>query len=256
MKKCVLVNDLSGFGKCSLAVQLPVICAQGIEAHPVPTAFLSNQTSYGSYYCADMTQHLRAYLDQWDALKVDFDGILTGYFSSAEAVGIVRAYLKNRQTLIVVDPVMGDNGRLYSGFDDELCSEIGKLASVADVITPNLTELYYLTGERNTQKAAEIMLSRGVRYVVVTGVEEQGKIGCRVFSENESRIFLSEKTGGYFSGTGDIFSAVLTGKVLKGNSVFDSARFAAEFLSKVIKNTSVSNAEDGVDFENYMEELI
>lgn len=256
MKKCVLVNDLSGFGKCSLAVQLPIISALGIEAHPVPTAFLSNQTAYGSYYCADMTEHLISYLDQWNALGVAFDGVLTGYFASAEAVRIVREYLKNSGAFLTVDPVMGDNGSLYSGFDDELCTEIRKLVLCADMITPNLTELYYLTGERDTEKAAERLLSRGVKSVVVTGVEKDGKIGSQVFSGGVSKVFLAEKTGGYFSGTGDIFSAVLTGLVLKGRSVFEAAGFAGSFIAKVIKNTNAKNAEDGVDFETYLGDLL
>lgn len=252
----MLVNDLSGFGKCSLAVQLPVISALGAEAHPVPTAFLSNQTSYGSYYCADMTPHMQAYLNEWDKLSVDFDAVLTGYFASAQAVRIIREYVKSKNALLVVDPVMGDNGRLYSGFDGERCEEIKKLALTADIITPNLTEICCLTGEHSVEKGAEIMLSGGVGFVVVTGVEENGRIGSRVFSKDKSEIYLNEKSGGYFSGTGDIFCSVLTGMILKGKSVFEAAEFAGSFLSKVIRHTEAATAQDGVDFEKFMENLV
>lgn len=257
MKKCALINDISGFGKCSLAAQMPIITALGAEAHPAPTAVLSNQTAYGNYFSCDMTDFLRPCFNEWKKLGAEFDAVLTGYFASPQAVETVIDYLKNSDCdILVVDPVMGDEGELYDGFTGRLCEEIKALACMADIITPNITELRLLTGENTVEKAAGIMLSSGNKAVVLTGVEENGMIGSRVFTKNESKTFLSPKRGGYFSGTGDIFSAVLTGMLLKEKSVFDSARFAVEFISDVISVTDAANVQDGVDFEKKLGDLI
>lgn len=256
MKKCAVINDISGFGKCSLVAQLPVLSALGVEAHPAPTAVLSNQTAYGNYHSHDMTSFLAPCFEQWKKLGAGFDAVLTGYFTSAQEVRTVLKYFQNTKALFVVDPVMGDNGELYDGFTGSLCNEIKELACRADIITPNITELRCLTGESNADKAAEIMLKNGNKAVVLTGVEENGMIGSTVFTRNARKTFLSPKRGGYFSGTGDIFSAILTGKMLKGSSVFDAARLAGEFISAVISVTVAENAQDGVDFEKRLGDLI
>ncbi len=256
MKKCAVINDISGFGKCSLVVQLPILSVLGIEAHPATTAVLSNQTAYGSYYSRDMTDFLGPCFEQWNKLGAEFDGVLTGYFASANEVRTVLDHFGNTKALFVVDPVMGDNGELYSGFTGSLCDEIKELACRADIITPNITELLQITGENNIKNAADAMLRNGNKAVVLTGVEENSMIGSTVFTPSGSRTFLSPKRGGYFSGTGDIFSAVLTGMMLKGASVFDAARFAGDFISKVISETDVKNAQDGVDFEKRIGDLI
>lgn len=256
MKKCAVINDISGFGKCSLAAQLPVLSALGTQAHPAPTAVLSNQTAYGSYYSCDMTSFLKPCFEQWKKLGAEFDGVLTGYFASVQEVRTVLDFFSDTKALFVVDPVMGDNGELYDGFTGSLCEEIKKLACRADIITPNFTELRCLTGESNVNKAAQIMLESGNKAVVLTGVEENGLIGSRVFTRGECKTFLSPKRGGYFSGTGDIFSAVLTGMMLRGESVFDAARTAGEFISNVISVTEAENSQDGVDFEKRLGDLI
>lgn len=256
MKKCAVINDLSGFGKCSLVAQLPVLSALGVEAHPAPTAVLSNQTAYGSYHSQDMTAFLAPCFAQWEKLGAGFDAVLTGYFASAQAVQTVLEYFQNTKALFVVDPVMGDNGELYDGFTGSLCNEIKALACRADIITPNRTELRCLTGESDADKAADVMLKNGNKAVVLTGVEENGRIGSTVYTRDARKTFLAPKRGGYFSGTGDIFSAVLTGKMLNGASVFEAARLAGEFISAVISVTDTENAQDGVDFEKRIGDLI
>lgn len=256
MKKCAVINDISGFGKCSLGVQLPILSALGVEAHPAPTAVLSNQTAYGSYHSCDMSEFLEPCFEQWKKLSAHFDAVLTGYFACADAVKTVMRYFGNTDALFVVDPVMGDDGELYDGVTGSLCSEIKELACRADIITPNLTELRQLTSETDTQKAAEIMLNSGNKAVVLTGVQENGMIGSTVYTKDEQRTFLSPKRGGYFSGTGDIFSAVLTGKMLKGASVFEAAQFAGDFISDIISETNTQNAQDGVDFEKRLGDLV
>lgn len=256
MKRCAVINDISGFGKCSLAVQIPILSSLGIEVHPAPTAVLSNQTAYGSYCSHDMSDFLEPCFEQWKKLSARFDAVLTGYFASAREVKTVMQCFADTDALFVVDPVMGDDGELYNGMTGSLCKEIKELACRADVITPNLTELRQLTGEEDTRKAANIMLESGNKAVVLTGVQESGMIGSTVYTKNEQRTFLSPKRGGYFSGTGDIFAAVLTGKMLAGSSVFEAARFAGDFISDVIAETNTEDPQNGVDFEKKLGDLV
>lgn len=257
MKKCAVFNDICGFGKCSLSAAIPILSAMGAEVHAMPTAVLSNQTAYGSFSCVDLTDVFPDFIKQWSKLNTEFDAALTGYFASQKQIEIVRDYLEETKVpLIVVDPVLGDNGNLYDGFDDSICSEMKKLVLCADIITPNITELFCLSGENNIESAAHSLLKLGVKCIVVTGVENKDKIGCRVFTADEDDSFYSDKTGGYYSGTGDIFSAVLTGYVLRGESVFDAARKSTDFVSSVIRETRQANPENGVDFEKKLGELL
>lgn len=256
MKKCALINDLSGFGKCSLGAGIPIISALGAEAHPLPTAILSNQTSYDTYVKVSMTEYMQSFLDEWGKIGASFDGVLTGYFAEEKQVDIVLKYVQDKNFLLLVDPVMGDGGEKYDGFSDALCSKIKQLAEIADVVTPNATELEILTGESDAEKGAKILLSSGVKAVIVTGIKNEDKIGCAVYTNDKNKIFLNEYIEGDFSGTGDIFASIVMGKLLSGNSVFDAAKAAAEFISTVIKNTKTANRNNGVDFEKYLGELI
>lgn len=255
MKKCALINDLSGFGKCSLGVGIPIISVLGVEAHPIPTAVLSNQTGYSSYAKADMTEHMPAFFKEWKKQGFQFDGILTGYFSDERQIDAVLDFIKNENALLVVDPVMGDSGERYKGFSDSLCEKIKTLALSADIITPNETELYLLTGERDTEKAAEMLLESGIQSVIVTGIKKDGKIGTAVYENGRYAEYFADYCEGSFSGTGDMLCAIVTGKVLAGSDVFSAVKTATEFISLVIKNSNISDRNDGVDFEKYLYRL-
>ncbi|MDE6751821.1 MAG: bifunctional hydroxymethylpyrimidine kinase/phosphomethylpyrimidine kinase [Eubacterium sp.] len=256
MKKCALINDLSGFGKCSLGVGIPIISVLGIEAHPMPTAVLSAQTGYSSYKKVDLTEYMPLFFNEWNKLGFEFDGILTGYFSAEEQVEAAADFAGNSNALLLVDPVMGDDGQRYDGFTDSLCEKIKALAFSADIITPNVTELYLLTGESDIQKGAEILLSAGVKSVVVTGIKKGNKIGNAVFEKDRRKEFYSDYSEGIsYSGTGDMLASIVMGKVLSGNDVFTAVKTATEFISLVIKNSDVKNRNDGVDFEKYLYRL-
>lgn len=252
MKKCALINDLSGFGKCSLGVGIPIISVLGIEAHPIPTAVLSNQTGYSSYAKVDMTEHMPSFFGEWKKHGFQFDGILTGYFSDERQIDSVLDFIKNENALLVVDPVMGDSGERYKGFSDSLCEKIKALALSADIITPNETELYLLTGERDTEKAAEMLLKSGIKSVIVTGIKKDGKIGSAVYESSRHAEYFADYCEGSFSGTGDMLCAIVTGKVLSGCDVFNAVKIATDFISFVIKNSDISDRNDGVDFEKYL----
>lgn len=255
MKKCALINDLSGFGKCSLGVGIPIISVLGAEAHPLPTAVLSNQTGYSSFAKVDLTEYLTPFFNEWNKLGVSFDGILTGYFSDEKQIDAVLEFTKKTDALLLVDPVMGDSGQRYKGFSDSLCSKVKQLALSADIVTPNLTELYLLTGEQDIKKGAEILLESGIKAVVVTGINKNNEIGNAVFEKGRSEEYFAHYSEGSFSGTGDMLSSIVMGKLLSGSDVFDAVKSATDFISFVIKNSDVHNRNDGVDFEKYLYRL-
>lgn len=276
MQKIAVVNDMSGLGRCSLTAAIPVLSVLGTECCPLPTAVLSNQTGYDSFFCADLTDKMEDYIAEWRKRGVRFDGILTGYLASAKQADIILAFLntfKTEKTLYVCDPVMADDGRVYDTYDDALCGKIAMLATRADVITPNLTELCILAGvsyetltaESRTatymQKIADTasaLLCGSVQRIVVTGVRVQDEI-CNLivtgdgFSTVRSRCF-----GGSYSGTGDLFSAVLTGELVRGKTVAFAVEKAARFLEASIAETYKRGTDrnDGVNFQNHLEMLL
>lgn len=272
MKKIAVINDLSGFGKCSLSVALPVISALGIEACPLPTAILSNQTGYSSFFCADYTENMASYIAEWKKMGAEFDGILTGYSASEKQVEIISNFIEefaDDNTIIFVDPVMADDGTLYDTYDERLCGKMKQLTKKANIISPNLTELCILCGadyekiskENNIDEISKLaysLLSDKLKTVIVTGIKKQDEILNIIVDKNGADFIKSQLLGGSFSGTGDIFSSIVCGAVVNGKSVKDAVKLASDFIEKSIKNTPSDKAyePDGVNFFSALEMLI
>ena len=243
MKKIAILNDLSGLGKCSLTAAIPVISAMGVQACPLPTAILSNQTGYASYYCDDYTQHMDGIMDEWEKRGFRPDGIYTGFLAGEKQADKILEFIHrfaSSDTRILVDPVMGDQGRAYDIYSSQLCEKMRALISQAQVITPNLTEaLLLLYGKEEMEKKwlslqqlsgraylEEIEKQGGMlheRYqvpgIVITGVddqqEEKQQIGNLIWENGKETWIFSEKTGGSYSGTGDLFASVLCGGMVQ-----------------------------------------
>ena len=150
MKKIAAVNDISGFGKCSLAVSIPVMASLGVQCCPLVTGVFSNQTGYDSFYCRDCTDDMVPCIEEWKKLGAEFDGILTGFIANSKQGEIINKLIDTfgkEGTVIAVDPVMADDGEIYKCYDDECVKAIVSLARRADIITPNLTELCLLSGK-------------------------------------------------------------------------------------------------------------
>lgn len=271
MKKIAVINDISGFGKCSLTVSLPIISAMGLECCPIPTAILSNQTGFDNFYSVDFTQHLTSYIDVWKKQNVKFDAILTGYLASEKQVDIILDFIDHfgKNSLVFVDPVMADDGVLYDTYDEKLCNKVKLLVKKANIITPNLTELCILCGEdykkinvenniEEISKLAQSLLSKTTKTVVVTGVKIDNEILNIIADGNGTSVVKSTLLKGSYSGTGDIFSSIICGAVTNGKSVKDAVTLATEFITKSIKNTptTLNYEPDGVNFQNYLEMLI
>lgn len=277
-EKIAVINDLSGFGKCSLTAAISVIASMGVQPCPLPTAVLSAQTGYPSYYCDDFTDRMEPVYREWEKMQVHFDGIATGFLSGEHQIRKVLEFIDifyKEDTFLLVDPVMGDNGARFPVYTPKMEVEMRRLASRADIITPNMTELCLLTdtdcrmiGELKeeskaraiAQQMADDMISGGAKEVVVTGIRfADGNTGQEMMGNlavtKESSIFSSRPfIGDSYSGTGDIFASVIAGGRARGDSLADSMELAGSLIARAIEDSVRVGVprNDGVDYEKYL----
>ena len=257
------IHDLSCFGRCSLTIALPVLSAMGCQCCPLPTALLSAHTGFTGGSFLDLTEEMQRIADHWAQIDIHFDGIYSGFLGSAAQIGTVQQFITRfRGTgLVVIDPVLGDHGQAYRTCTPELCNGMRRLAESADIITPNLTEASLLLEQSyETIQAidpAEIVrrLSlEGRRSVVLTGYSTgDGQTGALCFDRADGSIqaVQVQRVPRDFSGTGDLFTSVLTGAMVKGVPLIQAARTAADFVQSCVARTLAAGNTDGegVDFE-------
>lgn len=268
-KKIALINDITGFGRCSCAVALPIISAMKIECCLLPTAILSANTAYPSFYFNDYTDHMTNYINNWKELNLSFDGIYTGFLGSEKQISIVKdfiKYFKIKNTKVIVDPVMGDNGELYSTYNKEMCINMRELVKMADVITPNLTEVCTLLDvdykenfiEEEIHILAEKLTNLGPSVVIITGVESNNKISNYIYEKNKnfSKVTINKKYNSR-CGTGDAFASIISADILNKTPLKESVKKASDFISKCLEYTSLTNTpqNEGICFEQYLTEL-
>lgn len=264
-KKLAVINDFSGFGRCSLTVSLPIVSAFGIQCCCLPTAIFSNHTAYDSYFFDDYTKNMPEFSKQWQKLELGFDGIYSGFLGSAAQVDMVIDFIKKfgaEDTTIIVDPVMGDNGVLYSTCTAEMKRELKKLCAMADIITPNLTELCFLTGSSYSREMprqdivemAKSICNNGSKQVVVTGITHGDVISNLIFSQSGHCFVSSLKKSVERAGTGDVFSSVVAASVLNGVSLRDSVVKAVRLIERagVLSDKLEIPPENGICFEKFI----
>lgn len=286
MKKIAVIQDLSGLGKCSLTAAIPVISVMGVQACPLPTAILSNQTGYGSYFWDDYTDHMEDIMSEWKKREFHPDGLYTGFLANENQVDLILRFTElfcTKETLILVDPVMGDQGNAYKTYSDVLCEKMKLLVKRSSVITPNLTEALILlygqekmkdkwkeiTGLKEKERLAAIesigreLLERfELGNLVITGIDvsENGEdfIGNLVMERGKTDWCFSLKEGGSYSGTGDIFASVLCAGMVKGMPVKECVNRAVSLLTDAIHDAveEKTDRNDGVCFEKYLGRLI
>lgn len=269
-KKIAIVNDITGFGRCSIAVALPIISAMKIQCCPVPTAILSAHTGFPSFFFDDYTPHMRDYMNNWKELNLQFDGICTGFLGSKEQIDIVVEFLENfktKDTIVMVDPVMGDYGQLYSTYTQEMCDEMKKLIKYADVMTPNLTEACRLLDIPYPERAlnpeqleniAKELCTKGPDKIVITGLQHNGNIRNFIYETGKPYTIIEvKKIGEDRSGTGDVFSSIVAANIVKGVDIVTAVKKATDFISKAIDYTAKIGTPvyDGICFEEYLTEL-
>ena len=253
VKKVAAVHDLSCIGRCSLTVILPILSSMGVQVCPLPTAVLSTHPGgfTGVSFC-DFTRHIPDFSTHWHRERIEFDCIYSGFLASAEQIEIVSQFIDDfaaNRPLVLVDPVMGDDGKLYSICTDIMKDRIKALVQKADVITPNYTEACFLLNEPWQPFVTQVspmnswlvrLAEMGPPQVVITGVPLSGdkiaNLGYDLYT-NQFWQFTSDRIPARYPGTGDIFASVLLGKLLGGSVLPDAITRASEFISAAIQDT-------------------
>ncbi|MGG0670980.1 pyridoxamine kinase [Sporosarcina koreensis] len=281
MKKVAVIQDMSSFGKCSLTAAIPVLSVMGVQAVPLPTAILTSQTEYPSYYCEDLTSKMHHFVDEWSKLGAAFDGIHTGFVTGKEQIENIFSFLHTfykEETTLLVDPVMGDRGEMYDVFSDELIGYMKELVKRADIITPNVTECCLLTGlsydslqnyQANEDYLSAIeevgrqLQSSTNAKVIITGlnppaISETRYVGNMFIEGSRTFHSLQEYNGKSYSGTGDLFASVIMGGMMRGQDVAETMELAEKFLSAAIEATVKERiiSQDGVNFETFLGMLL
>ena len=257
MKKIAAIHDMSCLGRCALTVIIPILSADGVQVVPIPTALLSTHTGgFEHPYFVDLSDEMQKIIEHFEVLDVKFDAIYSGFLGSARQIHIVEDIIDKfgGDGPVLVDPVMGDDGKLYSTYTDELVRGMAQLCRKADIITPNLTEAHFLTGidtsvtlsDKNeaielAQKLCFKMQSQlGVDKIVITGIHFGDEIGNAVFEDGIIDIISSPRLARSFPGTGEVFTSTLLGEIVRGKNLSDAAEFATQFTYEVIKHSQNS----------------
>ena len=277
-KKVAVINDLSGLGRCSLTAAISVLSAMGIQTCPLPTAILSSQTEYPSYYCYDFTDKMDYFRQEWKKLGTCFSGIYTGYIASVPQIEEIFHFLDTFQTpdtFLLVDPVMGDDGMTYDMYTSGLLTAMKELVARADVITPNITEFCLLTDmDYNTlqnsslslhqlisclKDASHTLTAERTKKILITGIRfttDDGipKIGNLLLDGSSHFLSAFPCCDGSYSGTGDLFASCITGGLARGTSLTEMIQTAGSFLEKALADSVKEQVpvNEGVNFEKYL----
>ena len=272
-KRLALINDLTGFGRCSIAVELPIISALKIQVCPLPTAILSVHTGFKNYFMDDYTGRMENYIDSWKKNNLAFDGIATGFLGSAAQIEIVADFLKNFSApLVMIDPVMGDHGKIYASYTREMCKRMRELLQFADLVTPNLTEACELlnipypadgiiSDSDLAIMAANIAAKTRGGKIVITGLNMDFDDGSNltnfIFDCGKIDLVTVKKLGSDRSGTGDVFFAIVAATLMNGENLTQAVRLAADFVTKCISHAENLNLawNFGLPFEEFLTEL-
>lgn len=275
-KRLVAINDISGFGKCSLTVALPIISAAGVETICMPTAVLSTHTGgFTGYTYRDLTCDMPDISAHWKSIDLKPDAIYSGFLGSFDQIDIVKKFaedFKREDNLFIADPCMADHGKMYAIFDKKFAKAMAELCSKADIILPNITEACFMTDTEfvsglHTEEYIETLLNKlldmGAKNVILTGVTfEESKLGAAFMGQDRiAQYYFQERLPGMYHGTGDVFASSFCGAILNGISYYDAMGIAARYVCDCIKRTqSMENPITyGVDFERgipfYIKEL-
>lgn len=272
MKRILTIQDISCLGKCSLTIALPVLSAMGVETAILPTALLSTHTMFQGAVVTDLSDRMLPVIHHWEKEGIRFDAIYTGYLGSTAEIDMViqsAAQLSTPETFLLVDPVMGDHGVLYRGFDDAYVEKTRELCAIADLILPNLTEASLLTGapwqEDCTQENAKQLLASlaalGPEKTVLTGISLQPDMtGAMGYDRTAGRFFSCQVpvVPAVCHGTGDLFASVTAGALLNGLNLEASVSLAARYTARTIEATLQEGRDRrfGLSFEKTLPELM
>ena len=269
-KKIAVINDISGFGRCSIAVSMPIISAMKVQCCPVPTSIFSNHTGFPEFFFDDYTEKMQAYIDNWKKLHLEFHGIQTGFLGSEQQIEIVKQFIEDfctPHTMVIIDPVMGDHGKTYPTYTPELCQAMKQLVAYADILTPNLTEACILTDTpfheghwtmKELEQLAQKLAAQGPEKIVITGVPQKKYVSNLVFEQGGvPKLLRNLRIGSERSGTGDVFSSIIAADAVNHVPFEQSVRKASRFIKKcILRSIELGLPKtDGVCFEEFLTTL-
>lgn len=272
MKKIAAIHDLSGYGRASLTVAIPILTHMGFQVCPLPTAILSAHSEYKNFRSLDLTDYMESFIAHWKELQLNFDAIYTGYLASVKQMDIVLDFFdffKSDHNFILVDPVLGDHGELYSSMTPKMVEGMRKLCSQAKVITPNLTEAAFLLGHDPRQNVSvetaihwcKQLSELGPEHVIITSAPGSNDLNVATLAYNrlDHRTWrvLCDYIPASYPGTGDAFASVITGCMLNGDSLPEALDRAVHFINMGIKATFgyTHNPLDGMNQEKVLHYL-
>ena len=268
LKKVAAINDLSGIGKCSLTVAIPILSSLKVQCCPFPTAILSSQTGFSEYTFLDLTNEMEKYSNTWKKLNLNIDTIYSGFLGSSSQIDIVRNFIKsNPHAFVIVDPVLGDNGELYPIFNKDTCTKMKDLVIHSNLITPNITEACLLLNkdykdnfsEEEVITIAKKLSELGPSKVIITGIVRDNMIYNLSYDKEEDKAFTYglEYNKCSYSGTGDIFVSIICGLITNNYDLEFAVKTASDFIYKCVSYTSKyeDDRNQGVMFEMFLNDL-
>ncbi|MEL7605154.1 MAG: pyridoxamine kinase [Sedimentibacter saalensis] len=271
--KIAAIHDMSGVGRCSMTVLMPVLSALGCQVCPLPTALLSNHSEYKNFYFFDFTEHMEEYYSNWEKNNEEFDCLYSGFIGSEKQINIMLDIINKiksiKDVLVVVDPVMGDHGITYKTYTDKMVEKMSQLVHEADIITPNMTEASILLGEKYLDHRIDTELlksylqrlcSLGPDICVITGiatVDGENINACYDKRNNEYWKIPFRFVNKRYPGTGDLFTSLLVGYLMNDKKLPEAIEEASRFVSLAVKETYEAGtpSREGVLFEKIMKEL-
>ncbi len=266
-RKAVVINDFASFGRCSLAVAIPILSAMKVQCCAVPTAIFTNHTGYPSFKWTDYTDHMDDYIEEWLKLGLEFNAIQTGFLGSERQIDFVFRFIEAFPgTKIFIDPVMGDYGKLYSTYSRSLAESMRRFLSVADILTPNLTEACVLAGvdyipepsDRELESIAAAICAPNNAKTVITGVPRGKDLVDFVYEDGKATVIEVKKLGPDRSGTGDVFASVVLGEMINGQTFINAVDSANLFTAHAIERSIALDIplKDGLAIEEVLSDLI
>lgn len=274
LKRIAAIHDLSGFGKCSLTVALPIVSATGVECACIPTALLSTHTGgFTDWTLKDLSDEILPIARHWHSVGVEFDGIYSGYLASpaqGELLAAAIDEIRGENTRVFVDPAMADNGRYYANLDERMTACFRKLIGKADVITPNITEACFITGTYYVaggygwdfvESLLDKLLAMGPGIAAITGVTSpEGTVGIAAKNAGTGEVFrvMGVAHEGTFHGAGDVFASAFVALLTRGAELRDALELAQELTAASIQRTEAhaTPRHFGMDFEGALPEYI
>lgn len=253
MQRVAAIHDLSGFGRASLTVVIPILSSMGIQVCPLPTAVLSSHSAFPGFHQRDLSSELPGMIAHWKRLNIRFDAIYSGYLGAVDQIDMMKEFIHDFALpgqLVVVDPVLGDNGKLYSTFNTRMVEKMNELVAHAEVITPNLTEAALLLDEKYRTKISLSELKSwctrlaalGPKQVIITSVPDENlpnKTSVIAYNSDDKRFWRvsCDYLPANYPGTGDAFASVMVGSLLQGDSLPIALDRAVHFIAMGVRAT-------------------